>query len=415
MQLLMSPPNLLKGITLTDIEEEIPEQRSKVRECSVSEFLEELPAETVTSKEMIGAKATKSGWLSLLDISIALGGVPPEVQGGSDEARHKAKQERKWDAFKDGRRHGFMGPIFNGGRKGWSRGTRYLLSGLGLMFAPARGVYEIVHFSTSLLSVFIKFITPNFITKPFNRRWRKVAKSLWTNIGVKIRRIWRRWQGPWAWRGFWNAAPELYRYYFPYVDAEHIRPEAEALRRALKIAKLEAKSFTDRISELEKQITDGNEGNYGPQGIFNGLADKCVSATFQGYKYEVCPFKRASQNGHITLGNWNGFGDFRKDDKIPLEGTVPNEESNSKFSMYLDWWFTGGQACHTGTKRKALVHLVCGPEDVLEEVIEPEVCLYEMKMRTPVACDPKDLDKEYDMVEEACWNRETVRCDSGRL
>ena len=42
-----------------------------------------------------------------------------------------------------------MGPIFNGGRKGWSRGTRYLLSGVGLMFAPARGVYEIVHFSTS--------------------------------------------------------------------------------------------------------------------------------------------------------------------------------------------------------------------------------------------------------------------------
>jgi protein kinase C substrate 80K-H len=80
MMLLMSPPNLLSGITLTDIEEEIPEQRSTVRECPLSEFLEEMPAETVTAKEMIGAKATRAGWLSLLDISIAIGGVPPEVQ-----------------------------------------------------------------------------------------------------------------------------------------------------------------------------------------------------------------------------------------------------------------------------------------------------------------------------------------------
>ena len=88
-------------------------------------------------------------------------------------------------------------------------------------------------------------------------------------------------------------------------------------------------------------------------------------------------------------------------------------------SSYLDWWFVGGQKFHTGPKRRALVHLVCGPEDMLDDVVEPETCItmymYEMKLRTPVACDPKKLDSEFDMVEEACWNRETARCDSGRL
>jgi hypothetical protein len=417
MKLFLSPPRLLSGITLTDIEENVPEQRNQHRDCKLSEFLEELPSETVSSKDMIGAKASNSGGLSLMDISIALGGIPPEVQGGSEQAHATARENRKWDRFIDGRKHGFMGPIFNGGRKGWSRGLRYILSGAGLIFSPARAVYEVASFGASIVSTFLKLITPSIISKPFNRRYRKLSKVLWVHIGVKVRRLWRRQQGPWAWRAFWNAVPELYRYYFPFVDKHHIRPEAEAMRSAYKEVTNQQKMMTDRINKLEKKILNSNSGNYGPKGIFNHLSEKCVEATFQGYKYEVCPFRKVSQNGHIQLGNWKGFGNYKKDDDTPESGSVPSGkgDDDDRFNMYLNWWFTGGQACYQGPKRRTVVHLKCGPEDVLEHVVEPETCMYEMIMRTPVACNPKDLDPEYDMVEEACWNRETSRCDTSRF
>ena len=410
---------LKNSIILTDVEEVIPEQRNQVRNCPLSEFLEEVPAEQVTSKDIMGAKATITGGLSLMDLSIALGGIPPEVQGGSDEARFKRKEARNWDPFKDGRRYGFMGPIFNGGRKGWSRGYRYILSGLGLMFSPARVIYETVTVFKNIVFGILRAITPGLVSKPANRSYRKVAKVWWVNVGVKARRVWRRWQGPWAWRAFWNASPELYRYYFPFIDEHHIRPEAEVMRSALNIAQNEKKLVENRIDELHKKITGGAEGNRGPLGIFNGLAEKCVKSTFQGYNYEVCPFRRATQNGNTNLGNWKGFGTYKctdsdcKQDMKVEEDTVPDKES--PLSSYLDWWFVGGQKCHTGPKRRALIHLVCGPEDMLDDVVEPETCMYEMKLRTPVACDPKNLDSEFDMVEEACWNRETARCDSGRL
>ena len=416
MKLFISSPRLLAGITLTDIEENVPEQRNQHRECPLSEFLEELPSETVSSKDMIAAKATNTGGFSLMDLSIALGGIPPEVQGGSEQARAKARDNRKWDRFVDGRKYGFMGPIFNGGRKGWSRGLRYILSGLGLLFSPARAVYETMAFISSILTKIASVITPNAIGKPLHFRYRKLSKMLWVNIGVKIRRLWRRWQGPWAWRAFWNAVPELYRYYFPFIDENHIRPEAEALRSAHKAVLHDQHIIENRILKLEEKILSGKEGNYGPLGIFNGLSEKCVSASFQGYKYEVCPFRRVNQNDHIQLGKWNGFGNYRKDDKVPEEGSVPKEDVEGvDFNLYLDWWFTNGQKCHQGPKRRTLVHLKCGPEDVLEHVVEPETCMYEMKMRTPVACNPKDLDEEYDMVEEACWNKETARCDNSRF
>lgn len=325
----------------------------------------------------------------------------------------KARESRNWDKFKDGRRFGFMGPIFNGGRKGWSRGYRYVLSSLGLFFSPARGVYEIVNLTRSILFVILRTITPNIFARPVNRAYRRIAKLVWINVGVKARRIWRRWQGPWAWRAFWNALPEVYRFYFPFIDENHLRPEAEVMRSAFKIAETEKNIIEKRIDELHKKITGGAEGNRGPKGIFNSLADKCVKSTFQGYSYEICPFRSATQNGHTNLGNWKGFGDFRKDDKLAKDGSVPHD--NSPFSMYLDWWFVGGQKCHTGPKRRALIHLICGPEDILDDVVEPETCMYEMKLRTPVACDPNDLDPDFDMVEDSCWNRETARCSSGRL
>ena len=117
----------------------------------------------------------------------------------------------------------------------------------------------------------------------------------------------------------------------------------------------------------------------------------------------------------LDLPKWIGIGDKVKCSFPEASISICKGDDDDRFNMYLNWWFTGGQACYQGPKRRTVVHLKCGPEDVLEHVVEPETCMYEMIMRTPVACNPKDLDPEYDMVEEACWNRETSRCDTSRF
>eukprot|EP00946_MAST-07B_sp_MAST-7B-sp1_P001389 g1389.t1 len=387
-----------------------------VRTCGLLEFLASPASDSVTSMEILAAK-TRGGadqgiwgfWgISLMDISVGIGGIPPELrEGGEDQLARKRRQRKR--TRKEMRRYGFMGPIFNGGREGWARGYRYILSGLGLIFSPVRLLWELTSFLLWSLTSVVRILTPEFLASPLRKQYARLTKILWMRVGVKVRRLWRRYEGPWAWRAFWNAVPEVYRFYFPHVDAKHVRPEAEALRIAIKLVDNEKATLERRIRELESKKTV----NYGPGGLFTELAETCVSASFQGYNYEVCPFKEAKQNGATSLGKWNGFGDYRNDDKTPAPGSVPQEAGgNEKQSLkpYFDWWFTGGTSCYQGPKRKSLVHLKCGPDNILDNVVEPETCMYEMTMRTPAACDENDLDPIYDDVEKPCWDIDKLGC-----
>ena len=95
---------------------------------------------------------------------------------------------------------------------------------------------------------------------------------------------------------------------------------------------------------------------------------------------------------------------------MPPEDVGNAGSSSVSLKPYLDWWFTGGTSCYQGPKRKSLVHLKCGPDNLLENVVEPETCLYEMVMRTPAACDEGDLDPAYEDVEKPCWDVDKLGC-----
>lgn len=41
--------------------------------------------------------------------------------------------------------------------------------------------------------------------------------------------------------------------------------------------------------------------------------------------------------------------------------------------------------------RSAEVKLVCSPEEAITEVSEPSICVYDMVMTTPLACDDRVL------------------------
>ena len=64
--------------------------------------------------------------------------------------------------------------------------------------------------------------------------------------------------------------------------------------------------------------------------------------------------------------------DFRWD------GPIPDTFSRMKFS--------NGQSCWNGPARSTTVKLVCGTENVVESVTEPNRCEYEMLFSTPVIC-----------------------------
>lgn len=391
----------------------------EVRSCSLLEFLASPASDSVTSMEILAAKtrggSEKGLWgfwgISLMDISVGIGGIPPELREGGEDSEAR-KNRRKKRTRKEMRRYGFMGPIFNGGREGWARGYRYVLSGLGLIFSPLRLLWEITSLVLGFTSSVVRFLIPEVLAVPLRKRYARASKVVWMRVGVKARRLWRRYEGPWAWRAFWNAAPELYRYYFPQIDEKHVRPEAEALRLAQKLIQNEKSTLKRRILELEKKET----AFYGPKGVFTELGETCVSANVQGYNYKVCPFKEATQNSATSLGKWQGFGNFRDDDKVPAKGSVPPDvpadsgKEDISLKPYLDWWFTEGTTCYQGPKRRSLVHLKCGPENVLENVVEPETCMYEMTMRSPAACDDSDLDPRYDDVEKTCWDIDKLGC-----
>lgn len=106
--------------------------------------------------------------------------------------------------------------------------------------------------------------------------------------------------------------------------------------------------------------------NYGKNGEYFKISERCFEWEQKKYKYEVCPFNNAHQKeGHSStlLGNFKEF----------------NTETNQMS-------FTDGQHCWKVGARKAIVHFKCGPQNVLGKVDEPSTCEYHLDFETPYAC-----------------------------
>jgi Glucosidase II beta subunit-like protein len=150
-------------------------------------------------------------------------------------------------------------------------------------------------------------------------------------------------------------------------DARVAREEAR-VRVAIKAEyhRLEdrLKELRDKKASLEKQL--GHD--FGPEGQFISLLGKCFSGVVEKYTYEVCPYASAAQkegSSSTSLGHWRGFQD-----------------------NYTALSFADGQHCWNGPLRSIKVALVCGQEDVLRSVTEPNRCEYHAELQTPAACTP---------------------------
>ena len=146
---------------------------------------------------------------------------------------------------------------------------------------------------------------------------------------------------------------------------EKASAEAHAARdaaRESRDARNEAREAVDELEPMSKM-----RGDFGVDGEWHALYGACIKTKIQQYDYEVCPFKTAKQD-FTKLGDWKGWADGRP------AGAPPRMR------------FTGGQYCSGAGARELEVDMLCGAEDAILEVDEPETCKYFATMTSPAAC-----------------------------
>mmetsp|Transcript_1878 Transcript_1878/g.6106 ORF Transcript_1878/g.6106 Transcript_1878/m.6106 type:complete len:185 (+) Transcript_1878:242-796(+) len=125
---------------------------------------------------------------------------------------------------------------------------------------------------------------------------------------------------------------------------------------------------------------------------------KCAAAVLQ-----ACPFQEMRQGSpggrasrqQTLLGNftrWEPVSGERAS-QLARAGRTPSELGTMRFE--------GGAACGGGVVRRATLYFECGEQDALLEVTEPETCVYEAWMSTPLACSLALLREKVATLEEA--------------
>jgi len=112
-----------------------------------------------------------------------------------------------------------------------------------------------------------------------------------------------------------------------------------------------------RIQELESLLSNYNDDH----AAYAGLEGKCVKKHVTQYTYEVCFFKDAKQDT-VSLGTFKNW-----------------ESADIAF-------FDGGRTCHGGIQRNLRVKFLCGLNEELVDVYEPNSCSYEATMHHVGAC-----------------------------
>lgn len=153
--------------------------------------------------------------------------------------------------------------------------------------------------------------------------------------------------------------------------------EIREMESNLKNAKSDLENLKKRISEKKAEFgIDDDDAKYGIDGELYSIRDECFDIISGKYTYEVCLFKRAYQREGEAKTGGTDLGKF--------EGTTIDEKTGSRV-----WSWKGGAKCWNGPQRSAKVIITCGAENKLISADEPNICEYEFRMESYVACDEK--------------------------
>ncbi|KAK6456371.1 glucosidase II beta subunit-like-domain-containing protein [Scheffersomyces xylosifermentans] len=136
----------------------------------------------------------------------------------------------------------------------------------------------------------------------------------------------------------------------PAKSATEYNEEIESLEK-------EIKSIESEISIYEEDLAK----DYGAKDILRAVASKRVNGKIGEYSYSLGFTDSISQDG-VLIGSFVEF----KDNKLI---------------------YKHGAKCWNGPSRSADVELICGPQNKLLTVSEPEKCEYLFELITPIVCE----------------------------
>ncbi|KAL7686871.1 putative mannose-6-phosphate receptor binding domain superfamily, glucosidase II beta subunit [Plasmopara halstedii] len=278
------------------------------------------------------------------------------------------------------RRDDFLGPLFNGGAEGRKRIGLYTLRTIGIVMSPLRAMIEIVFFCPRTLWHFLSRV----------KLLRPVVDVL-RNLPYPSRSVWFRQLGGgsvydgynslmWGAQIVWDAPIYAYNYLFPKLSDEFKLPVAESLRKALN----EINAYVAKLENEQCKRRETAQMDYGPDRAFFALKDECIEKRIEKYTYKFCAFNEVKQD-NTRLGKWGSWA--------VAEVTDSSSSEASDMVTYTKMQYSNGQKCYNGPDRSVVVNFLCGTDDEIVSVEEPSTCVYEMIVRSPLACSSHVLAK----------------------
>jgi protein kinase C substrate 80K-H len=156
------------------------------------------------------------------------------------------------------------------------------------------------------------------------------------------------------------------------------------------------KDAKDRLNKVSNELNDFRSSlknheddlikDYGPDGIFRTLKDKCISVDSGEYEYELCWMGKTTQKPKKGGSNTN-MGHYARFDIVTVDEEVPADGKGLGSGERLSMVFENGQHCWNGPARSTNVIFACAEKDEIWKVIEAEKCMYRMEVGTAAVCN----------------------------
>lgn len=169
--------------------------------------------------------------------------------------------------------------------------------------------------------------------------------------------------------------PDFYAEQEPAYDEEtnELVTKADMARTEFNTVDTDYRQTQQELEKLKKWL----ENDYDHDAAFAALEGQCVEVDDREYVYSVCLF------GKVTQKNRNGGSDVNLGEWGAWLGTDHRKMRYEK-----------GTRCWNGPERSTTILIECGESTEILSVSEPSMCVYEMSLKTPAACQKPPSSEE---------------------